>query len=60
MIEAVRALSAADLREIASAIRAKRLGQPYSAFALRRYVDSDLAALVAGAQLSAKGRMGLA
>ncbi len=48
MSAAIRALTAADLREIAGAIRAERLGPPYGVAALERFVASELAAALAG------------
>ncbi len=48
MSAAIRALTAADLRELAGAIRARRLGPPYGAAALGRHVGSPLAAALAG------------
>lgn len=49
MIELIRALSAADLRQIAAAIRARRLAPPYTAAALERHVSSRLAGPLAEA-----------
>ena len=48
MSEAIRALTAADLRELAGALRAERLGAPYNAAALERHVARELAAALAG------------